>query len=97
MKSPLGTIIFNIDTLIGEYAGRLNSKQLSVLESIKTSTNTLLTLVQDILELDMLRAGKIELENVIYKKTNRTYGFLVRNQPGSASRITSKCIVICVK
>ena len=34
MKSPLLTIIFSINTLLGEYAGKLNSKQLGIFNNI---------------------------------------------------------------
>lgn len=64
MKSPLSTISFSLDTLIGEYAGTLTSKQLRIIESIKRSANTLQDLIRDILELERLRIGKVEIERV---------------------------------
>jgi NADPH-dependent 2,4-dienoyl-CoA reductase/sulfur reductase-like enzyme/rhodanese-related sulfurtransferase/two-component sensor histidine kinase len=54
MKSPLSTIIFSIDTLIGEYAGKLNTKQLGIIASIKRSADTLQNLIMDIIELDSI-------------------------------------------
>ncbi len=64
MKSPITTIIFSIDTLLKEYAGRLNWKQLRLIESIKNSTNNLQNLLHDILDLEKLRAEKMELRKV---------------------------------
>jgi len=61
MKSPLATILFSIDTLLGDYAGRLNAKQLRVVESIRRSTKELQNLILDILELERFRSGKVEL------------------------------------
>ncbi len=66
MKSPLATISFNIDTLLGEYAGRLSSKQIHILESIKRNTDAIQTLIRDILELEKLKSGRVELEEVNY-------------------------------
>lgn len=64
MKSPLLTIIFSINTLLGEYAGKLNSKQLTIISSIKRSAETLQKLIVDIIELEKLRSGKIEFEQI---------------------------------
>jgi NADPH-dependent 2,4-dienoyl-CoA reductase/sulfur reductase-like enzyme/rhodanese-related sulfurtransferase/nitrogen-specific signal transduction histidine kinase len=64
MKSPLLTIIFSINTLLGEYAGKLNSKQLGIVTSIKRSAETLQNLIADIIELEKLRSGKIEFESI---------------------------------
>ncbi len=66
MKSPLATISFNIETLLGEYAGRLTSKQIHLIESVKRSTESLQNLIRDILELEKLRSGAIELVDVDY-------------------------------
>ena len=65
MKSPLLTIIFSINTLLGEYAGKLNSKQLQIISSIKRSADTLQSLIGDIIELERLRSGKVEFEILI--------------------------------
>jgi NADPH-dependent 2,4-dienoyl-CoA reductase/sulfur reductase-like enzyme/rhodanese-related sulfurtransferase/two-component sensor histidine kinase len=62
MKSPLATILFSVDTLLGDYAGRLNSKQLLVAQSIKRSSKELQDLIMDILELEKFRSGRLELE-----------------------------------
>jgi NADPH-dependent 2,4-dienoyl-CoA reductase/sulfur reductase-like enzyme/rhodanese-related sulfurtransferase/two-component sensor histidine kinase len=64
MKSPLATIIFSIETLLGDYAGRLNSKQMRVVESIKRSTNELQNLIMDILELEKYRSGLMVPETI---------------------------------
>jgi NADPH-dependent 2,4-dienoyl-CoA reductase/sulfur reductase-like enzyme/rhodanese-related sulfurtransferase/two-component sensor histidine kinase len=64
MKSPLATITFSIDTLLGDYAGRLNSKQLLIASAIKRSSAELQALIVDILELEKFRSGKVELEEL---------------------------------
>jgi NADPH-dependent 2,4-dienoyl-CoA reductase/sulfur reductase-like enzyme/rhodanese-related sulfurtransferase/nitrogen-specific signal transduction histidine kinase len=64
MKSPITTIIFSIETLLKEYAGRLNWKQLRIIESIKNSTNNLQSLIHDILDLEKLRAEEMELKKI---------------------------------
>ncbi|MFW6138879.1 MAG: FAD-dependent oxidoreductase [Spirochaetota bacterium] len=64
MKSPLATISFSLETLLAEYAGRLSNKQLRIIESIKRNTDTLQNLISDILELEKIRTGKVELEEV---------------------------------
>jgi len=70
MKSPLLTIIFSINTLLGEYAGKLNSNQLLIISSIKRSAETLQSLVGDIIELEKLRSGKVELNNIDFVRTS---------------------------
>ena len=70
MKSPLLTIIFSINTLLGEYAGKLNAKQLLIISSIKRSAETLQRLIADIIELEKLRSGKVELEDIDFVKTS---------------------------
>ena len=72
MKSPLLTIIFSINTLLGEYAGKLNAKQLLIISSIKRSAETLQRLIADIIELEKLRSGKVELEKIDFVKTSLT-------------------------
>jgi len=64
MKSPLNTISFSVDTLLGEYAGRLTTKQLRVLESIKRNIDFMQSLIRDIMELERFRSGQIEKEKV---------------------------------
>ena len=66
MKSPLATILFSVDTLLGNYAGSLNSKQLRIVESIRNGSRDLQALIMDILELERFRAGEVELEKVDY-------------------------------
>jgi NADPH-dependent 2,4-dienoyl-CoA reductase/sulfur reductase-like enzyme/rhodanese-related sulfurtransferase/two-component sensor histidine kinase len=68
MKSPIATILFSVDTLLGDYAGRLNSKQLSVVESIRNSARNLQNLIMDILELERFRSGDIQPEEVDFTR-----------------------------
>ena len=64
LKSPLASISFSVDTLLKEYAGRLNWKQLRIIEAIKHSTESLNALITDILELERLKSEKPEFEYV---------------------------------
>ena len=64
MKSPLATVLFSVDTLLGNYAGPLNGKQLRIVESIRNGSRDLQALIMDILELERFRAGEVELESV---------------------------------
>ncbi len=64
MKSPLSTIVFSINTLLGEYAGKLNSKQLQIVSSIKRNAETLKDLIRDIIELEKLRFGNVDFEEM---------------------------------
>jgi NADPH-dependent 2,4-dienoyl-CoA reductase/sulfur reductase-like enzyme/rhodanese-related sulfurtransferase/two-component sensor histidine kinase len=68
MKSPLATITFSIDTLLGDYAGRLNSKQMRIVQSIRRSSKELQDLIMDILELEKFRTGKVVLERVNFSE-----------------------------
>ena len=70
MKSPLLTIIFSINTLLGEYAGKLNSKQHTIVSSIKRSADTLQNHIGDIIELEKLRSGNIKFENIDLVQTS---------------------------
>jgi len=64
MKSPIATILFSVETLLGNYAGPLNSKQLRIVEAIRNGSRELQALIMDILELERFRSGEIELEKV---------------------------------
>jgi NADPH-dependent 2,4-dienoyl-CoA reductase/sulfur reductase-like enzyme/rhodanese-related sulfurtransferase/two-component sensor histidine kinase len=64
LKSPIATILFSVDTLLGDYAGPLNSKQLRVVESIRNGSQDLQSLIMDILELERFRSGEVNLEKV---------------------------------
>ncbi len=68
LKSPIATIIFSVETLLGEYAGKLNNKQLRVVESIKRGSRDLQDLIMDILELERFRSGEVELLEVDFSE-----------------------------
>lgn len=68
MKSPIATIRFSIDALLGEYAGRLNSRQIRILESIKRGSGELQDLIIDILELERFRVGEVKSEIVNFSE-----------------------------
>ncbi len=68
LKSPLATIIFSAETLLGEYAGKLNNKQLRVVESIKRRSRDIQDLIMDILELERFRSGEVEFMEVDFSE-----------------------------
>ncbi|MCH2207661.1 MAG: response regulator [Lentisphaerales bacterium] len=60
IRTPLNAVIGFSDLLSSE---RLNSEQLDMVRAIKGASDTLLNLVNDILDLTKIEAGKIELEH----------------------------------
>ncbi len=62
LRTPLNHIIGFTDMLINEYYGELNSKQDECLEDILNSGKYLLSLINDVLDLSKVEAGKMELQ-----------------------------------
>ncbi|MGH2451218.1 MAG: sensor histidine kinase [Candidatus Limnocylindria bacterium] len=61
LRTPLNAIIGFSDVLIQGMAGELSSKQADYLEDIRTSGQHLLSLINDILDLSKVEAGRMEL------------------------------------
>ena len=62
LRTPLNAVIGYSDALKREIFGRLaNEKQVDYLESIHASGNHLLSLIEDILDVSAIEAGKLEL------------------------------------
>ncbi len=70
LRTPLNAILALSEGLQEQVYGPLNDKQLKFLHSIETSGRHLLTLINDILNLSKIEAGKLELdiETVILKE-----------------------------
>ena len=66
LKTPLVPIQGYVDILLGEHLGSLNEKQKERLNIIKTSAETLLRIISDLLD-----AQKLELGKLVVKKINR--------------------------
>lgn len=61
LRSPLTSVIGYSDMMLSGMTGEVTEKQKGFLESILTSAETLLNLINDILDLTRIEAGKLEL------------------------------------
>jgi len=64
LRTPLNAIIGFSDMLTGEYAGPINDRQRGYLKDVGSSGAHLLGLINDILDLSKIEAGKAELLEV---------------------------------
>jgi signal transduction histidine kinase len=62
LRTPLNAILSISEALQEQVYGSLNEKQLKALDNIEESGRHLLTLINDILDLSKIEAGKLELE-----------------------------------
>ncbi len=62
LRNPLNAIIGFAELLVGGYSGSLNEKQADYCESILSSSRQLLSLINDILDLATIEAGRITLQ-----------------------------------
>jgi len=62
LKSPLNTIIGFTEILSHQYFGKLNEKQIDYVQGVLGSSNKLLYLVNDILDLASIEAGYLSLQ-----------------------------------
>ena len=62
LRTPLNAIIGFSDVLLQKMFGELNEQQADYLEDIRSSGTHLLTLINDILDLSKIEAGRMELE-----------------------------------
>jgi signal transduction histidine kinase/putative methionine-R-sulfoxide reductase with GAF domain len=62
LRTPLNAIIGFSEVLAERMFGEVNDKQLEYLQDIHTSGHHLLTLINDILDLSKIEAGRMELE-----------------------------------
>jgi len=62
LRTPLNAIIGFSEVLVERIFGELNDKQLEYLRDIHSSGHHLLTLINDILDLSKIEAGRMELE-----------------------------------
>lgn len=62
LRTPLNHIIGFTELVLGQHFGTLNEQQSEYLNDVLTSSNHLLALINDILDLSKVEAGKMELE-----------------------------------
>ncbi|MCH8183279.1 MAG: PAS domain S-box protein [Proteobacteria bacterium] len=66
LRTPLNAVIGFSDLLLSRHAGELNDKQDEYLNDIRGSGRHLLALINDILDLSKIEAGKVELHEEIF-------------------------------
>jgi signal transduction histidine kinase len=62
LRTPLNAIIGFSEVLVEQMFGELNAKQMEYLQDIHSSGQHLLTLINDVLDLAKIEAGRMELE-----------------------------------
>eukprot|EP01037_Dinobryon_pediforme_P015596 gene15596-15744_t len=62
LKSPLNTIVGFIEILINQYFGQLNERQLDYCQGIADASDRLMNLINDMLDLANIEAGKLNLD-----------------------------------
>lgn len=62
LKSPLNTIVGFIEILINQYFGQLNERQLDYCQGISDASERLMNLINDMLDLANIEAGKLSLD-----------------------------------
>jgi signal transduction histidine kinase len=84
LRTPLNAIIGFSEVLIEKMFGELNDKQLEYLNDIHSSGHHLLTLINDILDLSKIEAGRMELELASFDLPEMLEGatMLVRERAG---------------
>ena len=70
LRTPLNPVAGYAQMLKGGALGKLNSKQMEVVETISTAASTLETLISDILDLALIEAGRLELDLAEIDLTN---------------------------
>jgi signal transduction histidine kinase len=84
LRTPLNAIIGFSEVLLEKMFGELNDKQLEYLNDIHSSGHHLLTLINDILDLSKIEAGRMELELASFDLPEMLEGatMLVRERAG---------------
>lgn len=64
LRTPLNAILGNAEILTEQVFGELNNRQIKSLKTIESSSNHLLSLINDILDVAKIEAGQITIEYV---------------------------------
>ena len=79
LKNPLSVIRESMSMILGKFAGEVNEKQKEILEIGKRSTDRLIRLVSNLLDLSKIEAGKMQLKlevihpDVLVEEVLKTY------------------------
>lgn len=77
LRTPLNAILGNTEILTEQVFGELNNRQIKSLKTIESSSNHLLSLINDILDVAKIEAGQITLECVSTDVKNLSQSALV--------------------
>ena len=86
LRTPLTSIIGYSDMLLSGMTGRLDEKQTSFIDSILKNGETLLNLINDILDLTKIEAGKLELRREAVDLRAALLGVLPVIKPRAAEK-----------
>ncbi|KPA09257.1 chemotaxis protein CheY, partial [Candidatus Magnetomorum sp. HK-1] len=96
IRTPINAMSGFSQMLKGQYFGKLNETQIEYLDHIIESTNRLLSLINDILDLSKVEAGKIEIindminiEHLMVRITNVLSGLIATNKALNSKVIIS--------
>ncbi len=87
LRTPLTAILGLTEVLQEEYFGKVNNKQKEYLNDIHDSSQHLLSLINDILDLAKIEVGKMELERgpVVVKKLLENSLVMIKEKAGNHS------------
>jgi len=93
LRTPLNSLLIMARLLAENRVGNLNAEQVRHAETIETSGNDLLTLINDILDISKIEAGKLELQ----PRRIRIGGMLQKMETLFAPSATSKGLELSLK
>jgi len=67
LRTPLNAVLGFTEALLGEYFGPVNDKQREYLRYIRSSGTHLLALINDVLDLAKVEAGKVEMSGRVFE------------------------------
>jgi signal transduction histidine kinase len=67
LRTPLNAVLGFTEALLGEYFGPVNDKQREYLRYIRSSGTHLLALINDVLDLAKVEAGKLDLSGRVFE------------------------------
>ena len=88
LRTPLTAIKASADNLLDRLIGDLNGKQVSYLTRIKSNSDRLARLINDLLDLSTIEAGKIDL-----RPTNLSLGTLAKEAAESLRPVATEKLI----